>query len=302
MVHAMGDSRVRAEHSGKSRRPIAINEQSIGDLKRILDDIREGIFRDVASIHSVQLAQVRELASKVKIPLVAPEYPSEYDRDTIEAYEKKSIKHRLLEKVRYDLLSRTSFSASVGYDSGSTFQSDSLSGLTDTLRAEPGIIDNVSISFGDRIGTPHLSLRLYNSWTTAYFSISGERKDADHAILALNKWLRASEPDQPLLHNRIALNVPVIILAGIGSSALTLGLTRLMGGQLTTQESIAAIIISGAFSGSILMFLVKEIERAFPKLQIELGPEWKRVRARRTRLLFVISAILIPIVLTLLMD
>jgi len=291
---------MHTELKGRFRRPISISPSSLSRLETALERIRADRFRQFASERDESIKELEalwrregmiEVGETPSVEASLADFNAHYDR-VRERSEQDRIADQLEELARLRI--------GLSYRSGTSYDLDDLTQLQKALEDENGTVESISISQG-RPFKNYLTIRFYEAWTTCYYSISGDKSAAESARLTLNEFLESAAPDHPYLHHRFLQGLVAVILAAITANYLRLKVFSAALGNAKASTSWPSLAISNILMLSLVLGLSWLMERAFPKLQVEFGRHWRRVKARRTIMLVAVTALLIPLALQLLM-
>jgi len=293
---------MREERSGSTKRPLAINDDFFDRLAHIVAERTEQRLREIARSQNVSVDRVRGIASgQIK---ETPDRVVDYSDDEDYAASRHEMEENYrIRSIRNDAEDELDASFSITYNTGYSARGDNLAELKAFMTRESGRPETVRIDSGKGWRGTSFDLTLRDSLVTCRYEVKGERRDIDYYHAAIARLLKDSEPDYPWLHFRI---LPVIISA-VGSFtffiwtyALIIRLFPSLALTTASPTSIAVVIVAPILFGMFVANAIQRFyDRTFPKCQFEYGPEWRRQRSRRTMLLLLLTAIVVPIVLPL---
>jgi hypothetical protein len=289
---------MHTELKGRFRRPITISVSSLSRLGVSLENIRAERFRLFASERDESIKEIEALWRRENM-LEVGETPSfEASMAEVSAHYDKVRERAEQDRTAQKLDELARLKIGLNYRSGTSYDLNDLSQLQKVLEDEPGTVESISVSQGS-LFKDFFTIRFYDSWTTCSYSIAGDKSVAESARLSLSAFLDSAAPDHPYLHHRFLQGLVAVILAGITANYVTLKLLADVLGNMKKSVSSTSTVVSNVLLVGLLFLLTWLMERAFPKLQVEFGRHWRRVKARRTIMMVVLTALLIPLALQL---
>ena len=289
--------KMRVNQTSSISHPLSVTADLLDRLNAIFQDARESTCEALARKHSIDVKEVKRIGTLSSDQLSYPEYPKESDRESYEQYRKLTAQRSLEISVASDLRTETIINYSVKYDSGLRTGTDSIEQLKGILHEEAGKVELISADYGE-YGRTRVNVRLGGSITTASFDISGDRKDVDFIYRSISDALKGSTPDHPFLHWKwLQFLVAVVVSTLFVSAGLDFfGVQIVKAKDLATTYTVESLL-RATIGIPLILYLTSVMEKAFPKCQVELGPDWRHQRALRTRLFAIISVILIPVLI-----
>lgn len=287
---------MQVEQSGSVKGPITVNERFFEQLKPIIDEFRERTLRAIATRNHMSVHQVKNIQSEG----VEPEPKLGYELRTVEELEverKKLEDWRKKDLVFKEIDQEASLSCSVSYDTGFSTQTNDIDQLRSILASEPGNLESLYFTVGQRYRGTGFRLRLANADEAARFDINGERTEVDHLYRSVMRFLESITPSHAWMHSRnLQAAASLLVGAVVGGSVFILG-NKLLGPNappviVLMSAAIVAILSLGSAIGFGALTM-----RLFPKLESELGPSWHRRKSHRNSLFLLITIIAIPVLI-----
>lgn len=287
---------MKAEQSGSTAKPLSINEDFFEGLKAILSDFEEAILRAAAEKHGLPIASVKAaLASEEAIP-ISYDAPDTSSLEAIEKHYEDIRKREKTSRMVNDIRSDLSVKYQVAFVNSFSINVDSIKQLVEVISRETVRPDTLTVRAGLSYFAPSMTLSLSNAVKAARYEVQGDRTDVDCLSRRIKSLLDASPPAHPMLHG----NVLKILLSAFVSTYGSIGLLQILFEALPpiSVSSGNAILIwiasMAALSWPMMFGLTKLWESSFPRCQFEYGPDWRRLKSRRTVMLLIFTALILP--------
>lgn len=125
---------------------------------------------------------------------------------------------------------------------------------------------------------------------TTTISVTGCPRDVNHVVTEFQRSMKAASPNWPFFH-RMSVMYPIcILLAMMTGTAVMLAAVALIGSF--EERKSEYLLASNAISAILVFILLKQYEKTFPRLEIQYGLDWERLKARRNTFAAIALAIL----------
>lgn len=284
---------MKAEFKGRFRKPVTISPASLARLATSLESIRVERFRMFASEQEMSLKELEAIWRRENLIDVGDEPSLEATPAIVDAYYEKSRQRGAQERIADKLDELARVRVSVNFRSGTSYDFNELSQLERLLEDEPGTVDSISILEGDLLRNS-FHLRFHDGRTTCSYSIEGTRSVVESAKSSLSGFLEGASPDHPYLHHRGLQGAVAVSLSTLTAYYLAWVAFGAASAATIAQVDWVRFALTNAITVVGVLVLTRLMERAFPKLQVEFGPHWRRIKSRRTVMLLVLTALLLP--------
>lgn len=289
---------MRIEQSGSVDRPITIGQQFFEQLELIISELQTKALRSIAARSSVPFEVVERLRQETEMPWFDPEEEKLESSAEVSAQIDRIRETHLESRVWREIDEEASISCTVRYDTGFSTQTNDLAQLKSLLKTESGNLDALSFAVGSGYRSLGFGLRLVNAERPASFDISGEREEVDHFYQSIIRLLQAAIPNHPWLYDqRLHLALALGLSTALAVTSIRLGGQLLGPGEHLATAEFAVILLSVALAVGIAVYILTQAAKVFPRLEVEFGPEWRRRRGRRTSLLIILTAIVLPLLM-----
>lgn len=282
---------------GSTKRPLAIDGDFFARLANLIDENREVVCREIADDRGMPVTKVRLIADGKLLPKDSPYLaiePEEFEKAMANVVESNEIR-----SIQIRLESALSIRVRVTYPSGVSTSGDGLDEAMDSMNREPEAPElfSVHVGLGSRSLNFFVMTRASYSFTTATYEVEGNRRDVDHFSNEISAMLRSSEPDHRWLHSRLTS-----MTAGIAAFVtIYVGFRRLMAQAGISDNWEWPGILWGAapLLALALQYSVdRYVDNAYPKVQYEFGSHWRRMKARRTSIYLILTAVALPLLIS----
>lgn len=289
---------MQVEQSGEISKPITIGEIFFEQLGAIISGLQDRGLAAIAKKHGVPTAEVKRIMEGGARPppkVYSPAEKRSFDQEIADL-----TKYQLEYAINREIESNVSLDCSVKFDTGFSTSTNDLQQLRSILSSEPGDLTFISFSIGQSYRGEGIRLTLSNSDRTCFFSINGERQEIDHLSQAISRVMKSSISDNPWLYNST-----FHFFGGMALALLSIATVIVLGSRLSVQKQyiqpveIIVLFLAIATGFATVTFFYKRMNKLFPRLQSEYGPEWRRRITQRRNYLLLLSAIVVPILINL---
>jgi len=264
------------KHAETLHTPISVDAPFIERLRALVAIARKRVLNDTSITTGVSIERIQEISN---------------GSEPIDAAERAA-------RTTYDNANRLYIK--LAYKGSKQLYANSIDECVEFLKDEFGLCQQLYLRYGEITGT-QIELDFDDRFSMTTYEVRGDRQFADTLHIRVVELIRECAPDYAMFHRKF-FDIVLMFLTAFSASFIYLRLAYefhseigLTFDQIAPTVSIPFFLGLATFSGP----LIRQYRKTFPVVQFEFGNQKKRRDASRKATFALLSAIVAPIVLSL---